>query len=153
LTPSEERDVELKALRDRSLVIVRFIQGLSSRSEMFSQIEAAIDTAYKRGDLRGLRLVLKDVLEWVNGLPTSDREQLDEVLRRQFGSGLTEAGQETHRQLLDILSRGTIQSVEEYRLLSSRADEIRENGSNDKELQKINLLLMAFHHDNRSGAS
>jgi len=133
--------------------MVRFIQGLGSPSQMFSQIENAIDAAYNRGDLRGLRLVVKDVLEWVNGLPTNAREQLDEVLRRQFGSGLTEAGQETHRQLQSILRGGTIQGEEEYRLLSSRADEIRENDSNDKELQKINRMLLAFHHNKRSGPS
>jgi hypothetical protein len=47
------------------LFFVRFIQGLSSPAQMFSQIEDAIDAAYKRGDLRGLRVVLKDVREWV----------------------------------------------------------------------------------------
>lgn len=141
---SQDRTAELAALRDRCVAIVRFIGELGPPAALFAQTEEAINAAFERGDLRGLKMVSKDVGEWASGLSPSAQQKLDDVLRSRFGTGLREAGEEAHRELTRIFKRGTIADAEEYRLLSHRADEIHSDGSKSAELKKINELLAAF---------
>lgn len=143
---SQDRTAELSALRDRCVAIVRFIAELGDPGDLFAQTEEAIHAAFERGDLRGLKMVSKDVDEWAKALSSSQRAKLDDVLRSRFGAECRNAKEEA-RELARILQRGTITDREEYSLLSRRADEICADGSKSGELEKINELLAAFEED------
>lgn len=76
-----QREAELKELRERCLAIVRFIGELALPEPFFGQMEQAIEAAFQRGDLRGLKMVEADLREWVTDLPSGDQERLDQVPR------------------------------------------------------------------------
>jgi hypothetical protein len=137
------RGEELQDLRDWCVAIIRFMGELSP-SDLFAQTEDAINAAFDRGDLRGLKMVSKDVGEWATGLASSDQKKLDEALRSQFGRGLREDVRAVRDEVARILKRGTIGGEEEYRLLSSRADEIYADDSKQSELKRINALLAEY---------
>lgn len=70
------RGEELEYLRDWCVAIIRFMAELSP-SDLFDQTEDAINAAFERGDLRGLKMVSKDVGEWARGLASSDQKRLE----------------------------------------------------------------------------
>ena len=90
-----KRDAELAQLRQKNLLIVRFIgqiRGVPNAlpKDILNQFEDAIEAAYKRRDLRGMRIVSKDTVEWAQGLSMGAQRELDDHLRGQTGSGLLE---------------------------------------------------------------
>src|SRR5215207_5108790 len=90
--PSEEKGRELTALRDWCLAVLNFIRDIDPTSpnnpphRLHSVAENSIEAAFRRADLRGLKIVSRDLQEWVGGFPVSIQSKLDSVLRARFGS-------------------------------------------------------------------
>lgn len=138
---------ELAQLRDWSVAIVRFIAGVSEPAPLFNQMEEAISQAFERRDLRGLRMVSRDVAEWATDLSPQHQQQLDELLTSELGRGLTDERKDTQKEIVRILKRGQIDNEDECRLLMARADEIYADGARRTELEEINKLLAVFESD------
>lgn len=134
---------ELEDLRDWCIAILGFMSELSP-SHLFDHTKDAVNAAFARGDLRGLKIAAKDLGEWAKGLAPSDCNNLDVALRTQFGRGLREDAQALRSKVAHILERRTIDSEEEYRLLLSRSDEIYADDSKRSELEQINALLAEY---------
>jgi hypothetical protein len=139
-----KRAAELTSLRDWSLEIIRFMLASDPTAPVLTQAQDAISGAFDRGDLRGLRIVTRDVSEWARGLALSDRSRLDELLRSRFGKPLSSSSRRDLRKVNAILARGRIRDSDEYRLMEARADEIHTDVSQVKKLARINRLLAAF---------
>lgn len=131
-------------LRDWCTAIVRFMASVSEPAPLFREMEEAIERAFERRDLRGLRMIARDVAEWASDLSPEHQEQLDEQLLAQLGRGLRDARQDTQKEVSRILRRGQIDTADECRLLMSRADEIYGDDSKRAELERINALLVAY---------
>jgi hypothetical protein len=141
---SPSRPEELLQLRDWCTAIVRYIASLSAPEPLFVGMEEAIDRAFERRDLRGLRMVARDLAEWASDLSPEHQEQLDGQLLAQLGRGLRDARQDAQNEVSRILRRGQIDTADECRLLMSRADEIYADDSKRAELERINALLAAY---------
>lgn len=139
-------ELEARRLRDWCVAIVKFM-GEASPSELLGQTESAINYAFERRDLRGLRVVSKDIAQWVQGMTSKDQERLDDVLRTQFGRGLLENTCEVRKEIARVLTRGSIANEAEYRLLADRVDDIYADKSSRRELEKINAVLAAYERD------
>ena len=121
--------------------------NVSAPAPLFGEMEEAIERAFERRDLRGLRMVARDLAEWASDLSPEQQEQLDEQLRAQLGRGLRDVRQDTQKEIARILRRGQIDTADECRLLIARADEIYADKSKAGELEQINRLLVAFEQD------
>lgn len=141
---SASRPEELLQLRDWCTAIVRFMASVSDSALLFGEMEEAIERAFERRDLRGLRMVARDLAEWAGDLSPERQEQLDEQLLAQLGRGLRNARQDAQNEISRILRRGQIDTADECRLLMSRADEIYADDSKRAELERINALLVAY---------
>ena len=130
-------------LRDRCIAVVRLMTGDGLREEVGAEMEKAIQTAYERRDLRGLKMVSRDLNEWVNGFPDATRARYDEILRAQLGEDPRGAEAQA-REVRRILDRGTIENEDEWRLLNSRAEEIWADESKRAELEKVTAMMAAF---------
>jgi hypothetical protein len=131
-------------LRDWCLSLLRFIGELAPSSPFFTQAQQGIMVAFEKLDVNGLRIAAKDLEEWARDLPVDQQAKLDQFLVARFGRGLRAEAEKDRREMRRILKRGSIEGEDEYRLLSSRADEIRADNSKARELEQINRLLVAF---------
>lgn len=132
---------ELISLADWCRTVVRFIASTGTNVPMFADYERAVERAFQRGDLRGLKMVQRDCAEWAKGLRAEERRKLDGLLRAQTRGGLTEKVEAERREAAEILRRGRIESDEEYRLLATRLDEIYADDARKEEVEAINRLL------------
>ena len=144
---NSERAAALKELRDWCVAAIRFLAECDPSSEVFAQSEQAIEAAFQRGNLRGLKMVASDVREWTTALSPGDWQRLDQVLRSRFGRGLADEAKEASSELDRILRRGQIDTQGEYRILMNRVDEIYADESKRVELKRINELLAAYEAD------
>src|SRR4029434_6102738 len=70
-TPRNGRDEELERLRSWCLATVEFMARLSP-SNVLRDTQDVINSAFERRDLRGLRMMCRDVREWTKGLSAAD---------------------------------------------------------------------------------
>jgi hypothetical protein len=143
-TTSGERQQQLEHLKAWCLAIVRFLRELDTSPSLYSQLEEAIEAAFERGDLRGLKMVSRDLEEWAMGLPSASQRQLNNMLHARFGIELAVIARQRAREVARILKRGAIADEDEYRLLSTRADQIYADASKRDELDSIDRLMAAF---------
>jgi hypothetical protein len=111
------RDEELARLRSWCLAIVQFMARLSP-SNVLGDTEDVINSAFERRDLRGLRMICRDVREWTKGLSAADAIRLEHALRSSFGVGLIETSNKEKGAVSQSLERGKIDGEEEYRILT-----------------------------------
>jgi hypothetical protein len=145
-----DRQEELRILRDWCIAVLRFIhdraseQGAGISPRLQEVAENGIESAFKRRDIRGLKTASRDLLEWVNGFPDQIRNDLDEILRTEFGFGLKTSERDRNKEIAGILKREFVNDEDEYRLLESRIDEIYADETKKAELERINRILLAF---------
>lgn len=142
-----DRLAEATQLRDWCLAILCFISELAPSSPFFAQAQQGIEAAFEKRDVRGLRIAAKDLAEWTRDLPVDQQAKLEQILVSRFGRGLRAEAEKNQHELERILRRGTIENEDEFRLLSSRADEIHADKSKAGELEQINRLLVTFQQD------
>jgi hypothetical protein len=141
-----QREAEMRELRDWCVAILHAI-GQFDPTGSYSQAEQGVEAAFQRGDLRGLKMVARDVQEWATALSPADQQKLDQALRSRFGHGLAERADDAYREVAQILKRGQIDTQDEYRLLRIRVEAIHADESKRAELEKINELLAAYEAD------
>jgi hypothetical protein len=139
---------ELKRMADWCRIVIRFKTadrpGRSpAEAAIDSEYEKVLDATLARSDLRGLKMLRRDLTEWARGLPHRYVAELDALLRAQFGEGLTEEAKAQRKEVQDIVRRGYIETNDEYRLLVSYMDEIYSDPSRQEEAKAINALLAA----------
>jgi hypothetical protein len=101
----------------------------------------AIERTKARLDLRGLRMIYRDVNEMARGLAATHRGELDRRLRERFGRGLESGQRDLELRAGKILKRGKINNAEEYRTLEGWFDAILHDPSMQNEAGRINALL------------
>jgi hypothetical protein len=136
---------QIARLRASSLAIVQFMARVAP-SDLFIQIERVIEDAFERRDLRGLRMLSKDVPEWTQALSDNDRRDLDAAVRAEFGPGINDRTDISEPVRL-ILRQGKISSKDEYRMLMVSAEEIYANPASRRELDRINRLLAEYEKE------
>lgn len=147
-TGSKKLD-EVARLAEWCVFAERAVFGLYSQhgaisdfiKEFFEESIGIIQRARERGDLRGLRMVYRDLNEKFGGLDPQMRDELDRLLRAQFGHGLEKGERALERQARRILKLGRIRRAEDYRVLETRLHVILDDASKLEEVDQINELL------------
>lgn len=109
--------------------------------EFFELSQEVIQKARDRGDLRGLRMVYRDLNEKFGGLNPQMKTELDRRLRAQFGQGLEREEKALERRVRRILNAGKIRNAENYRTLETRLHMILDDSSKMEEVEQINGVL------------
>src|SRR5688572_3729616 len=103
---------ELLYLRTTSVKILEFL-ATKDNNPIYSQFVEIVERAYASQNLRGLRTVSNDIVEWSKGLSKSDRINLDNVISGE----LSKIDKQQKDGVARILNRGRISSEDEYRLV------------------------------------
>ena len=85
-----EQQRELEQIRDWSQVILEYIDKYSPKGvpTFHGQVATIIEQAFDEGNLRGLRIVFKDLKEWAKGLSKIQYAELNHALMEKFGKDL-----------------------------------------------------------------
>jgi hypothetical protein len=137
---------EVNTLADWCECMHRFIfdRSLAFRPGFEDMLEVQLSgtrNARARGDLRGLRMVHRDLTEAARDLPAKDREELDGILRQRFGRGLESAEEEIALTARKIIERGVIDNAEEFRILEAWLNVLLEDPSKRGEAEEVSILL------------
>lgn len=141
---TNEGSDEIARLRGWCETTLEFIVGGTPEDELKAQFADTIARTASANDVKGLRRLKKDFLEWARGLSSEQQRALDEVLRQRFGEGLSEGATSEAKAVRQILKRGSIRTEEEYRAVSRYVDEFQHDDSKQSELEKADRLLAEF---------
>jgi hypothetical protein len=150
---TNKREAELSAIRQRCITILDFLVRTGERSGLVDKIRQVVQTSYERHDLRGLRMVVRDLEESISALPARKQKELDAVLHQQGQLTRTESKENVRRRVEGIVQNGKIRNAREFALLLNWADAIHADDSKREDLEQIDLLLAAFHSDKDSNLS
>jgi hypothetical protein len=146
---NDARLAEAGALRDWCQAILSFLRELGLASDIADEFGQVVENALAERNVRGLRMVAKDLQEWVRGLPMNQQAQLEERLNLQFGRGIRSETDKDQREVAHILERGVIADEDEYRLLVARAEAVHADKARATELERINELLARTAREGR----
>lgn len=127
---------EIEQLRGFSLAV------LESLGVTFSQ--ESLDPIRTTRSLRGLREAARDMVEMCQDLAADQVAALDLRLAGDRLPTLSQMRNRRYRNLLAILSRGRIQSDDEYRLVNSFASEIDSPDLSSDVRSRANVLLASY---------
>lgn len=136
---------ELTHINDWCLTILNFMiakyeEGLGPK--MFIEV---INDAYQKQNLKGLRCIYNDTNEWAKGLPQTDLDELNKLLKNRFGVDLLKQIHRDLDKITEIIKKGNISNEDEYRLLLSRVDEIYDDKRKKNEVETLNKLLADYY--------
>ena len=161
---SEKKQVELDYLIKRCLIFHDFLskkyygkeeyyysyyskEDSAKLIECYRNVRNTIEEAYKKGNLAVLREGSKDFTYQLREMPFKDVIELGEILKRELGEDLAIVEKQRIAAIKRVVKRGKILNLDEYELLSRRADEIYEYPDMADDLERINSLLVAFHNE------
>ena len=130
---------ELEELKNWADAIFFFITKETPRSEPdnCAKIEVILNQTYKNQDLKGLKMISRDLTEWGKGLGKEKIALLNTILRSKFGDDLFN----TYRKAKNILVKGKIEKMSEYKMLIEYLEEIYEDKSKEEDINKLNLMV------------
>lgn len=126
--------------------IAEFMAQLGPHTELDNEMKSAIQRCLERDDLKGLKTMSRDLVEWSSALNDAQRLSLDDELIQKFGAGLDNALAVQLDQLRGIRKRGVVRNDQEYRVVMSRVEAIYDQQEQADEVSELNTLLAAYHH-------
>jgi hypothetical protein len=138
ITP--EKQEELDRLKGRVLITLDFI---ASREEFpnIADFKAVTEAAYSRGDVRGLRLIARDIDKSTVGLSAHDRDGLEAILQQKLGVDKDAERLALKRDVARILERGSVASEKERRRLEDYAEMLVAMRGDAAEIDAVRRLL------------
>jgi hypothetical protein len=133
---------ELNCLHAQCKVALEFLYDHGHLAVGRAEWEAGIDKALAMQELRGMRMVLRDLQALAGTLSAKVRQDLDQALARATGVGLFNGASKDFINARAILERGQIRNATEYYLIRSRLDQIE--GTGTAEEADLRNLLTAF---------
>lgn len=134
---------ELTFLKEWNETIVKFfvLKSKDTSLEIFHQI---INETFNKADLKGMRMIYKDLNEGANDLPLIEFNELNQQLSQKFGTDLTECNNKNLTKIKQIVKKGNINNDEEYRLILNRVEEIYADDNQKEETEILNMLLINY---------
>ena len=134
---------ELIFLKEWNETIVKFfvLKSKDNSLEIFHQI---INETFNKSDLKGMRMIYKDLNEGINDLSLIEFNELNQLLSQKFGTDLTECNNKNLTKIKQIVKKGNINNDEEYRLILNRVEEIYADDNQKEETEILNMLLTNY---------
>ncbi len=142
---NEKLKIELEYKKEWCLVILNFMLEKSGDTTLFlNQMKEVVNETYDTGNYRGMGYCYKDINEWAKGLPVSDVQELNILLKDKFGEDLQKQHEKDNTKIDSIIKIGRIANEDEYRLILNYVDEISSNKFRMQEVEVLNRLIVEF---------
>ncbi len=115
--------MNLEYLRDRSILIVDYMLQINPENLPLRQVRAVIETTFENGDLKGMKLISRDVNAWSNGMSKSEILGLENVLKKYNNENLS-GDKLTVDSIKEVLQRNKILHLNEFRLVKEYLNDI-----------------------------
>lgn len=138
----EEKD----KIKNRFQVFFDYIVSKQGNIEGYNELKKAVDDAYNKNDIRGLREINKELNVWlVEMFPPKEKKEIREILKEKLGENFEQTDLKNLEKINKIIKRGKVNTQKEYALLQQRIEEIYTDKSRKLEVLEINKLLADFH--------
>lgn len=138
----EEKD----KIKNRFQVFFDYIVSKQGNIEGYNELKKAVDDAYNKNDIRGLREINKELNVWlVEMFPPKEKKEIREILKEKLGENFEQTDLKNLEKINKIIKRGKVNTLKEYALLQQRIEEIYTDKSKKLEVLEINKLLADFH--------
>lgn len=134
---------ELEYLRDRSLMIIEFIIGKNAGNLMMEQFKSVIQETYAKHNLKGLKILSRDLNAWAKGLPRKDILELEGLLAKRFGENLS-GDKITHAIVKQVIKKGGIENEENYRVVFEYLQDITTSDPFYEKANELESLLAMY---------
>jgi hypothetical protein len=140
-----ESDEQLGFWAEWCRIILKVEEKTTPQSDADALFGEAVSQAVADRNLRGLKMIARDLTEWAKRLPSEKRKQVDDLLRSKLGKGLAADARSESAKVQRVLEKGEIETEDDYRTLLGRADSIYADESKRDELERINAVLAKYH--------
>ena len=140
---NQKKIEELTFLKEWNETIIKFfiLKSKDNSLEVFHQI---INETFNKSDLRGMRMIYKDLNEGTNDLPLIEFNESNQLLSQKFGTDLTECNIKNLTKIKQIVKKGNINNDEEYRLILNRVEEIYADNNQKDQTEILNMLITNY---------
>jgi hypothetical protein len=133
---------ELNHLKEWCTSILQFEKALYAPAPSEGGLLEIVQRTYLERDLRGMRVLAKDLNEvprdwW----PSEKLRELNRLLKERFGEDLADLKCRDLASISRIRKRGKIRTENEFRLVHERAEEIWDDEGKRDEMEALNKLL------------
>jgi hypothetical protein len=138
----QEREEEVRRLHAWGRIVLETFRELSPDSAVsFEGMMRGLDNAAQKGNLKGLRMAERDLLEMIHLMPSQLRVRVDQALRSRLGTAVSEQITNLESQVEAIVARGGIENEDEYRLVKSWLDLPTNRPRTEAEVARVQKLL------------
>jgi hypothetical protein len=141
---SEAQIGELHALHARCNLVLRFLNRHGELGDLAREFEEIIEKSFHTQDLRGLRILQKDLEDWSKDLSRDEQLELETLLRVKLRVDVDNERLIDIAQIHEIEERGRIRNEREYRLVQTRAEELRSSPAGAQEAERLQALLTSY---------
>lgn len=144
---------EIRFYGEWAIFVAEFLESNGPTYPFSGMQKRLFEEAMQTGNLRGLKMLPKELTDTARDYPKSVQEELEDALLERFGVGLSDRMKKERVAIGVLIARGTIESDDERQLLSARAEEVRKLGIRRGELQAIERVLNASNAGGETPAS
>ncbi len=144
MTTKEKRE-EIDLLLERGIIFYDYFYNKYGKMEIYKNAKEQIKKEHDEGNLKVLRHLSKDLDNWLREMPGEDAMELGRILKTKLGEDITKNEKLRLKLIQKILKRGKILDLDEYEMLSVRVEEIYDNSTLAKEVEKLNSLLAEYN--------
>jgi len=126
---------DLELINKQCLLLLNFIKSSTGDETMDVYFEA-VEIAYKKKNIKGLKSALNDLFYWIKDFGYFSDSALESIL--------TEIEKNQKVKIYEILKRGLIKSKNEYKIISDFVDEYYVYSDERENIEKANLLLTNY---------
>jgi hypothetical protein len=135
---SEAETKELHLLADWISYAVDF---MLKSGPIHAEFRTVIDQALKRNDLKGMKMVGKDMKEWIRGLDGAGKKNLEQALADRFGVRFDEIKE---AKIREIILSDKIRNKTEFSTLFEYVETHYEDAEKKELIDQINILLARY---------
>ena len=134
-------DSELERMGDWSNAVLDYLLMHEPGSITSRGMKSLLPKIIEDGDLREMKYLFGDLLEFVGLLPPEYQVELDKYLREEIDRGLFDEIRSKNKRIALIIRRGEVADDDEYRLLLERFNDTTKIG---KKTEALNELVLKY---------
>lgn len=135
---------ELNALHDRCVLVLQFLNRRGELGDLARQFSEVIQQSHEAQDLRGLRILWKDLDDWSKDLTNDEQLELETLLRVRLQVDSDKERAAELATVREIEGRGQIRNEREYRLVQARVDELLSSHTSSADATRLQALLAEY---------
>lgn len=132
---------EIRFYGEWAIFVAEFLEAHGPTHPFLGMQARLFEQAMEAGNLKGLKMLPKDLTATARDYPKHVQEQLEAALIGRFGVGLSDRMKKERVAVGVLIARGTVETEAERQLLQARIQEIGDLDSRLGELRAIERLL------------